>query len=210
MGKSVSDLNILRFGQAGLALGASVRGHEDILSDIDVAELKGLVASHELFMAQHADWRKYCAGYNKDPHKPGQKEMEASAPFVENLIKQLEKYKPVIDGQIPRMLAELLHEAEDIAFKASIQVWGLKNSAENVLIALVQKAMDYAKSDRAGFVRDYLKGVGETLNKGSQRAVAATIFAVIVKASDFLGQSVFHTSWMKAAMEFVKALIKNA
>jgi hypothetical protein len=211
-------LDIFRLGHAGIALRAAANGAREILSDASNAELAGLLTSHELFVRQDPKWNKYVetatrANFDRE-------RFEKHAKTAERITELLASFYPVVDQDIPNFLRELRQDVADAILQASLQCYGHWKSIENVMLALVEKALEFASKEADAFSKIFLEASGkfaddmadevrQQLIKIGGAAVATAIVAACgYGLAEIAGYSDTLFSWFKAAKDFLETIAK--
>jgi hypothetical protein len=215
---TLDQTDIYRLGHAGIALRGGVMGAKDSLSDGNYHELAGLLTCHHLYVAQDEKWAAYVSKAQQAAITP--EHVAAYADLGQNLHKQLKEFSPVIDNKIAKALGQLYEALSDASLDTSIKCYGYVKSLENVVLALVEKALEFASQhhelfsqvylEAKNFAGDFWEETRAQLIKRGGAAVATVIVAgSCVSLASVSGYGDLAFGWLGPVKDFLEAIAKS-
>lgn len=213
LGEGPGDFDVYRLGHAGIRLEGLSRTTEGILDDAIAARLSALVASHILFIRQEKRWRDYVTNAAVETVSP---ESDREAAVIANDVTRVIERNDVsniIDPSIPKILRDQrnLIDGEGVSFQ--LQIRGYWTSFDNMLIGLVQRSIDFTRSNE--FASWVVGESGELISRfGAQtienfvaygsHAVAFVILLTLLDPLYKLADEIQMLSWLKAVLDQLK------
>jgi hypothetical protein len=213
------NIDIFQLGHCGISLRASVNGAKSILSDANYAELSGLIVSHELFVRQDQVWRDYLNRAEKS--SLNRSNVEKYIHIGKKISKLSEAFAPIIDQRISRILYDMQEQLDDLSIDMSVKCYAYLKSLENLMIALIERTLDYASRNAEDFCELFYIGTNELIDefaeevrkqvigKGSGAVATFIVTSTAYTLASIAGYDDVLFSWFTTARDFLETIAKS-
>ena len=193
LGEDFPAFNEIRLGLNGEALAQAVNSADELLLPDSIGELRGLVASHIIFMRHFPRWLEYLG--RSAVERIDVAAVEQARSIFDTILTHLADARALIDAAVLEALKDIKDLAEELGVTAHEAWLGLLRSLDDLAVNVARFALRFMQD-----TRDKATDLGSTL---AARLIVYGIGYQLLKITG-VGSELF--GWLEPIIQHLKAL----